>query len=230
MDRETKAKNTKMSKDIVNDIVNSSVEQADTRQKAASRLKGAIKRTFPGPKVIKNHYKKVDASIKIQAAAKGAIQRKKDRAVTNMGNLTDQLNETVQYGNTQKVLKEYAEKRQNISNFGALARNLQQEQSNKRMGIASMKPVDIGSGTRSGAAFSATREQLNAPSRTQVHRLNNPELTQLRGQLSDFKRGKLQLTDVQKAGIETRIGQLVEINKALRAKNQGPKLGRPGKK
>jgi hypothetical protein len=112
MDRETKAKASKISKDIVNDIVNSSVEQADTRQNAASRIKGAIKRTFPGPKVIKNYCKKVDASIKIQAAAKGAIQRKQDRAVTNIANLTDQLNETVQYGNSQKVLKEYAEKRQ----------------------------------------------------------------------------------------------------------------------
>jgi hypothetical protein len=230
MDRENKAKSSKMSKDIINDIVNSSVDQSETRKKAASKIYAAIKRTYPAPKMIKEYYKKIDASTKLQAAAKGAIQRKQDRAVANMANLTDQLKETVQYGNSQAVLNEYAAKRQNISNFGALARNLQQEQSNKRMGIASIKPVDIGSGTRSGAAFSATQQQLNAPSRTQVHRLNNPELTQLRGQISDFKRGKLQLTDVQKAGIETRIAQLVEINKALRAKGQGPKLGRPGKK
>jgi hypothetical protein len=38
------------------------------------------------------------------------------------------------------------------------------------------------------------------------------------------------LTDIQKAGIETRKSQLVEINKALRAKGKGTKLGRPGKK
>jgi hypothetical protein len=72
MDRETKAKSSKMSKDIVNDIVNSSVKQSEIRQKAASKIK---------------------------SAAKGAIQRKKDRAVTNMGNLTDQLNETLQLVN-----------------------------------------------------------------------------------------------------------------------------------
>ena len=145
-----------------------------------------------------------------------------------MGNLTDQLNETLQYGKSQAVLNEYAAKRQNISNFGALARNLQQEQSNKRMGIASIKPVDIGSGTRSGAAFTATNEQLKT--RLDVHRERNPELTTLRQNISDFKRGKLQLSEIQKSGIETRIQQLVEINKALRAKNQGPKLGRPSKK
>ncbi len=83
------------------------------------------------------------------------------------------------------------------------------------MGAASMQPMALGTGTRSGAAFTATKEQLNAPSRTQAYRINNPELTQLRQQISDFKRGELQLTDIQKAGIETRISQLVEINKAL---------------
>jgi hypothetical protein len=116
--------------EILDNIVGNAVQQSEAktrtkiRNEAASRIKGAIKRTFPGPKVIKNHYKKVDASIKIQAAAKGAIQRKQDRAVTNMANLTDQLNETLQYGNSQKVLKEYAEKRQNISNFGKLTKGL----------------------------------------------------------------------------------------------------------
>ena len=89
-------------------------------------------------------------------------------------------------------------------------------------------PMALGTGTRSGAAFTATNEQLKT--RLDVHRERNPELTQLRGQISDFKRGKLQLSEIQKSGIETRIQQLVEINKALRAKNQGPKLGRPGKK
>ena len=44
-----------------------------------------------------------------------------------------------------------------------------------------------------------------------------------------FKRGKLQLSDIQKSGIETRIQQLVEINKALKAKGTGAKLGRPKK-
>jgi hypothetical protein len=137
MDRETKAKNTKMSKDIVNDIVNSSVNQSNKRNEAASRIKAALK---------------------------GAIQRKQDRAGINMSNITDQLNQTVQYGNSQAVLNEFAAKRQNISNlgklakgqsktlkkavvdeykakqtkisnFGALARNVQRDQFNKRMGL-----------------------------------------------------------------------------------------------
>jgi hypothetical protein len=93
-----------------------------------------------------------------------------------------------------------------------------------------MQPMALGTGTRSGAAFTATDAQLNAPSRMQLHRERNPELTHLRQQISDFKRRKLQLSDTEKAGIETRIQQLVEINKALKDKGQGPKLGRPGKK
>jgi hypothetical protein len=88
--------------------------------------------------------------------------------------------------------------------------------------------MSLRTGTRSGAAFTATNEQLK--SRLEVHRERNPELTQLRNQISDFKRGKVQLSDIQKAGIETRIAQLVEINKKLKAQGQGPKLGRPGKK
>jgi hypothetical protein len=233
MDRETKAKSSKMSKDIVNDIVNSSVNQSETRKKAAS--------------------------TKLQAAAKGAIQRKQDRAVTNMANLTDQLKETVQYGNSQAVLNEYTAKRQNISNFGKLSKGasddlkerwvesikgeqsrrkkisnfaklttgLKQQQHQHRLGIASVQPMSLETGTRSGAAFTATNEQLKT--RLELHKERNPELTKLRGQISDFKRGKVQLSDIQKAGIETRIQQLVEINKKLKAQGQGPKLGRPGK-
>ena len=92
-----------------------------------------------------------------------------------------------------------------------------------------VQSVALFGGTRSGAAFSATEAQLRAPSRMELHRERNPELTQLRGQISDFKRGKLQLSDIQKSGIETRIQQLVEINKSLKAKGTGPKLGRPKK-
>ena len=55
-------------------------------------------------------------------------------------------------------------------------------------------------------------------------------LAHLSSQISNFKRGKVQLSDIQKAGIETRIAQLVEINKKLKAQGQGPKLGRPAKK
>ena len=95
------------------------------------------------------------------------------------------------------------------------------------MGIASIQPTQLQTGTRSGAAFTATEAQLRAPSRMDLHRERNPELTQLRGQISDYKRGKLQLSDTTKSAIETRIQQLVEINKALKAKGQGPKVGRP---
>jgi len=116
---------------------------------------------------------------------------------------------------------------QNVSKFGQLTHKLQQEQSRQRLDIASIQPVQLQGGTRSGAAFSTTREQLNAPSRMQLHRERNPELTQLRQQLSDFKRGKTQLSDIQVGGIETRIQQLVEINKALRKKGMGPQVGRP---
>ena len=116
---------------------------------------------------------------------------------------------------------------QNVSKFGQLTHGLQKEQFRQRLDIASIQPVQLQGGTRSGAAFSATREQLNAPSRMQLHRERNPELTQLRQQLSDFKRGKTQLSDIQVGGIETRIQQLVEINKALRKKGMGPQVGRP---
>ena len=88
------------------------------------------------------------------------------------------------------------------------------------MGAASMQPMQLQTGTRSGAAFTATEAQLKAPSRMELHRERNPELTQLRGQLSDNKRGKLQLSDITKSAIETRIKQLVEINKALKAKGK----------
>jgi len=81
--------------------------------------------------------------------------------------------------------------------------------------------------TRSGAAFGATQAQLNEPTRMQLHRERNPELTQLRQQKSDSKRGKIQLTDTEAAAIDARIEQLVAQNKAEKAKGIGPKLGRP---
>jgi hypothetical protein len=90
-----------------------------------------------------------------------------------------------------------------------------------------VQPAALFGGTRSGTAFNATEAQLMAPSRMAQHRERNPELTQLRGQISDYKRGKLQLSDITKSAIETRIQQLVEINKALQAKGTGAKLGRP---
>ena len=156
-----------------------------------------------------------------------------------MSNLTEQLNQTVQYGNSQAVLNEFATKRQSISNlgklskaattdlkerwiesiqetqarrkkisnFGKLTLGLQQQKQQQRLGAASMQPIQLQTGTRSGAAFTATDAQLNAPSRTQLHRERNPELTLLRQKISDFKRGKLQLSDIEKTGIETRIQQ-----------------------
>ena len=81
--------------------------------------------------------------------------------------------------------------------------------------------------TRSGAVFGATQAQLNEPTRMQLHRERNPELTQLRQQKSDSKRGKIQLTDTEAAAIDARIEQLVAQNKAEKAKGIGPKLGRP---
>ena len=114
-----------------------------------------------------------------------------------------------------------------ISNFGQLTQGLKQQQHQQRMGAASMQPMQLQTGTRSGAAFTATEAQLMAPSRMELHRQRNPELTQLRGKVSDYKRGKLQLSDIEKSGIETRIEQLVQINKTLKAKGQGPKVGRP---
>ena len=277
---------------IVNDLVDNAVQQSN-KSKAIPLLQGAIKRAMPGPKLIKEHYKKVDSVAKLQGAARGAVQRKKDRVTTNIDNLTEQLNSTAQYGNRQAVLNDYAAKRQNISNlgklaaktnaanrkierniiasefvqkqrvrnniaklskgvtddlkdrwkqsiqqqqtaisnFGQLTQGLKQQQHQQRMGAASMQPMQLQTGTRSGAAFTATEAQLMAPSRMELHRQRNPELTQLRGKVSDYKRGKLQLSDIEKSGIETRIEQLVEINKALKAKGAGPKLGRPqGKK
>jgi hypothetical protein len=75
-----------------------------------------------------------------------------------------------------------------ISNFGKLTSGLKRQQHEQRLGAASMQPIDIGSGTRSGAAFLASEEQLT---RLQLHRKNNPELKKLRGRLDDFTRGKL---------------------------------------
>jgi len=277
-----------MVNNIVNDLVDNAVQQSN-KSKAVTTLQGAIKRTMPVPKMIKEHYKKVDSVAKLQGAIRGAVQRKKDRVTTNIDNLTEQLNSTAQYGNRQAVLNDYATKRQNISNlgelaakanaanrktdrniiasefvqkqrvqnniaklskgatddlkdrwkqsiqqqqtaisnFGQLTQGLKQQQHQQRMGVASMQPMQLQTGKRSGAAFTATEAQLRAPSRMELHRERNPELTQLRGQISDYKRGQLQLSDIQKSGIETRIQQLVETNKALKAKGTGPKLGRP---
>ena len=115
-----------------------------------------------------------------------------------------------------------------------LTHGLQQQQHQQRLDAAAIRPADIlgvSGTTRTGTAFAATEAQLNAPSRMQLHRERNPELTQLRQQISDNARGRLQLTDLQKEGIKTRIEQLVAQNKALKAKGIGPKLGRPpGKK
>ena len=116
-----------------------------------------------------------------------------------------------------------------INKFGKLTHGLQQEQHMQRLGAASVQPVQQQGGTRSGAAFAATEAQLNAPSRMQLHRERNPELTQLRQQLSDHNRGRTELTTTQLERIKTRIQQLVDINKALKAKGEGPKLGRPKK-
>ncbi len=107
---------------------------------------------------------------------------------------------------------------------GHKARNTVRARENE---IIQYQPAQLFGGTRSGAAFTATEAQLWAPSRMELQRERNPELTLLRGQLSDYKRGKLQLSDTTKSAIETRIQQLVEINKALKTKGQGPKLGRP---
>ncbi len=49
----------------------------------------------------------------------------------------------------------------------------------------------------------------------------------IKGSIIRQKRGKLQLSAIQKSWIETRIQQLVEINKALKAKGADPKLERP---
>ena len=273
---------------IVNDLVDNAVQQSN-KSKAIPLLQGAIKRAMPGPKLIKEHYKKVDSVAKLQGEIRGVLQRKKDRVTTNIDNLTEQLNSTAQYGNRQAVLNDYAAKRQNISNlgelaaktnaanrkierniiasefvqkqrvrnniaklskgvtddlkdrwkqsiqqqqtsisnFGQLTQGLKQQQHQQRMGAASMQPMQLQTGTRSGAAFTATEAQLMAPSRMELHRQRNPELTQLRGKVSDYKRGKIQLSDIEKSGIETRIEQLVQINKTLKAKGQGPKVGRP---
>jgi hypothetical protein len=85
MDRETKAKSTKISKDILNDIINTSVNQSAIKQNAASRIKAAIKRIRPAPKMITEHYKKVDSVAKLQATMRGAIQRKQDRSSNQYG-------------------------------------------------------------------------------------------------------------------------------------------------
>ena len=99
----------------------------ELKNAAASKLQGSIKmtkdRTNYSFDVMAHHSLKDNAAAKLQAAARGAVQRKQDKAVTNMGNLTDLLNETTQYGNSQAVLNDYAAKRQNISNFGKLVSN-----------------------------------------------------------------------------------------------------------
>ncbi len=57
-----------------------------------------------------------------------------------------------------------------ISNFGQLTQGLKQQQHQQRMGIASMQPTQLQTGTRSGTAFTATEAQLRAPSRMDLHR------------------------------------------------------------
>ena len=170
-----------------------------------------------------------DAAITLQNAIRNKQARKEvkqQRVANNLGKLakgsTDKLKQAWKQATEQH--------RKTTSNFGQLTQRLQQQQHQQRLDAAAIRPADIlgvGGTTRTGTAFGATEAQLNAPSRMQLHRERNPELTQLRQQISDNARGRLQLTDLQKEGIKTRIQQLVEINKALKAKGQGPKLGRP---
>jgi len=72
--------------------------------------------------------------------------------------------------------------------------------------------VELFGGLRSGAV------------RVQDFKERNPELTQLRQQLSDNKRGKNTLTEIEKAYIQKQINDLEQQNAKL-----GPKRGRPKK-
>ena len=185
----------------VNDIIDNAVEHSGARQLAATKLQAALKKTLT-----RNEYKQEKAANKLLKLSKGATEDLKDK--------------------WKQTIKQH---QRATSNFGQLTRGLQQEQHMQRLGAASVQPVQQQGGTRSGAAFGATQEQLNAPSRMQLHRERNPELTQLRQQLSDHNRGRTELTTTQLERIKTRIQQLVDINKALKAKGEGPKLGRPKK-
>ena len=215
--------------DTANRVLNIIGEENAIRANAASKIKAAIKSKNES----KTMLNKTKAATTVQKVVRGIAGRKaakSERIEQRLGALVNRVNNENRQ-TTRQVMAHSMNKRIGIiNNLGKLTHGLQREQHQQRLGAAAIRPTDIlgvSGTTRTGAKFGATEVQLNAPSRMQLHRERNPELTQLRQQISDNARGKLQLTDVQKAGIKTRIEQLVEINKALKAKGTGPKLGRP---
>ncbi len=117
--------------------------------------------------------KKIQLNVKAAQISKQTLDDSMKQVIqevawTNLGKLAKGKSNILK----KAVVDEYKAKQTNISNFGVLARNLQSEQSNKRMGAASMQPMALGTGTRSGAAFTATKEQLNSPSQRKKPRIN----------------------------------------------------------
>ena len=78
--------------------------QNEQNRNAASTLQAAIKRTLPAPIFLKEHYKK------------------QYRATQKFQKLTQELGDTVQYGNIQGLLNEHEAYKQNISNLGRLSK------------------------------------------------------------------------------------------------------------
>ena len=213
-----------MAQGTVNDMVDNAVEHSAARTiQSATRNNKAIKEV--AKRYTDKQVQKLQSAVRNHNARKEVKQQK---VANNLGKLSEGATNNLKEG-WKGAIKQH---QSSVSNFGKLTHGLQQQQHQQRLDAAAIRPADIlgvSGSTRGGAKFGATEAQLNAPSRMQLHRERNPELTQLRQQISDNTRGKLQLTDVQKAGIKTRIEQLVEINKALKAKGAGPKLGRPKK-
>ena len=138
---------------------------------SASTLQAAIKRTLPAPKILKEHYKK------------------QDRATQNFQKLTQELGDTVQYGNTKGLLNEHEAYKQNISNFGKLSKGSTQNRKEAwKEEIKNIQQIrqDISAPQQAGQTelFGGLR---SGKTRMQKHRDENPELNQLRQQLSIIK-------------------------------------------
>ena len=109
--------------------------------------------------------------------------------------------------------------------------------SNERQAATNIQKVVRGHQGRNKFLLEEQRQQTgqaelfgglrSGKTRMQKHRDENPELNQLRQQLSDNKRGQLQLSDNQKAAKIARIQEIVAQNKVMKEQGQGPKLGRP---
>jgi hypothetical protein len=123
--------------------------------------------------VVKNSMKKIQQNVKAAQISKQTLDDAMEQLIqedvgTNLGKLAKGKSNTLK----KAVVDEYKAKQNKISNFGKLTSVLKQQQHEQRLSAASVQPLALGTGTRSGAAYTATKEQLKT--RLQLHKERNP--------------------------------------------------------